>query len=115
MPEPDERLQIVTAQALGMVGNVVFKSNITLEDALLDLAQPQQDKKVLGLGGSRLRDKSVAVRGALCEALGGIGGDKALVVLRKLALNDPNEPVKAKARDAIRAISARMRPTAAGK
>ncbi|MBI5549279.1 MAG: HEAT repeat domain-containing protein [Deltaproteobacteria bacterium] len=108
VPEPDERLQMVTAQALGMLGNIPVRTGGHLEDHLLDLVQPQQEKKILGLGGGgKLRDKSPAVRAALCEALGMIGADKTLQLMRKLALSDPSEPVKAKARDAVKAINSR--------
>jgi HEAT repeat protein len=107
VPEPDEKLQLVTAQALGMLGNISLRTGGNLEDHLLDLVQAQQEKKLLGLGGGKLRDKSPTVRGALCEALGHIGGDKTLQMMRKLALNDTQEIVKAKARDAVKMLNAR--------
>ncbi len=107
VPEPDERLQLVTAQALGMLGNINLRTGGNLEDHLLELAQPQQQEKKLFGGGGKLKDKPPTVRAALCEALGQVGGEKTLQVMRKLALNDPSEAVKAKARDAVKAINAR--------
>lgn len=106
-PEPDERLQLTVVQALGLVGNFQLKDGSMLDTYLCQLLL-LEEKKLFGLMGSKMKEKSPRVRAAVCAALAELGTEKSLEALRDAATKTPDgDPMKEAAKDAIKSILSR--------
>jgi HEAT repeat protein len=105
-PEEDDQLQIQACQALAEVGRTVTSLIPGIESTLIQALDLDGGKGFLARWGGSA-GKSDAVRGAICTALGQIGGRTAAATLGRV-LGEKSLLVKDKAARALRQLEARI-------
>ena len=102
-----EAVQVAAVTALGRMGNLAIGERGTLEDVLLACVE-KPAAKGLGalLGRTAAPSRSEAFRGALYDALGTIGTERAAAELMD-ATSEPNVALKERRARAVKAIRGR--------
>jgi HEAT repeat protein len=102
--EPSDSLQAQAVVSLGLIGSHSKDYYDAIEQTLIYIMTPEQ-KKLLGIGKSGMREKSDIVKITMCNAIAMLGSKKAVPLLDKLQRSKNNELAKA-AVDAISKIAA---------
>jgi len=105
-PEEDDHRQIQACQALTEVGRTAVSLVPRIESTLIEALDLDGGKGFLARWGGSA-GKSDAVRGAICTALGQIGGPMAAAVLGRM-LGEKSVLIKDRAARALRQLEERL-------